>query len=405
MPRRRLEHCASADFQAKKDMSYSKLLIDAANSLSVKEWKLTPAVVGDGSGVASWSVEKRRLSGGRQQGVDIIEVDNGALKFTVVPTRGFNIWTAQAGDLRLGWDSPVQEIVHPQFVTLSERGGLGWLNGFGEWISRCGLESMGAPCHDGPLFLTLHGRINYLPASQVEVRFEPAPIPRIVLRGIVDESLMFGPQLRLTAEITAEIGSYSLILNDTITNLADAPQEMESLYHINFGPPLLGPGAEFVAPVKRVAPRDSRAAQGDMAEWSKYTGPHEPGYTEQVYLMELFADPSAMTQVLLKSPDGQRGALLSFSVRELPFMTLWKNEAPSKTGYVTGLEPATSYPLPRSAERAAGRLPKLKAGESYPSKVTVRALVSEEEVQNSIGEIRRLQRNPAEILKTPLEAG
>jgi len=50
-------------------------------------------------------------------------------------------------------------------------------------------------------------------------------------------------------------------------------------------------------------------------------------------------------------------------------------------------------------------LPKLKAGESYPSKVTVRALVSEEEVQNSIGEIRRLQRNPAEILKTPLEAG
>jgi len=178
---------------------------------------------------------------------------------------------------------------------------------------------MGPPCKDGDLTLTLHGRINYIPASHVEVRFEATPIPRIVLCGIVEESLMFGPQLRLKSEISTEIGTQILTLDDTVTNLADAPQEMESLYHINFGPPLLGAGAQFLAPVKRVAPRDLRAAEGNMAGWNAYTGPHEPGYTEQVYLLELFGDQDAITQAILKSPDGKRGALLSFSLRELPF--------------------------------------------------------------------------------------
>jgi Domain of unknown function (DUF4432) len=386
-------------------MSYSKILVDSAHNVSIKAWKLSPDVAEDSFSQAAWSVEKRRLAGGRQEGVDIIEVDNGALKFTVVPTRGFNVWTAHAADLRLGWDSPVKEIVHPNFVELSERGGFGWLNGFGEWISRCGLESMGAPCKDGDLSLTLHGRINYLPASHVEVRFETIPTPQIILRGIVEESLMFGPQLRLEAEISTEIGTYAVTLDDTVTNLADAPQEMENLYHINFGPPLLGAGAEFIAPVKRVAPRDSRAAQADMAVWNAYTGPHEPGYTEQVYLMELFADRNSMTQAMLKSPDGKRGACLSFSLRELPFMTLWKNEAPLKTGYVTGLEPGTSYPFPRPIERAAGRLPKLGSGETYHTKVTIRALVSEKEVENSVKEITKLQQSSPEVAKAPLQAG
>lgn len=199
--------------------------------------------MGEGPSAAKWSVTKRLLSGGRQEGVEVIDVDNGAMKFTVVPTRGLNVWTANVGDLRLGWDSPVKEIVHPQFVNLTERGGMGWPDGFGEWISRCGLESFGPPCKDGDQSLTLHGRINYIPASFVEVLYEPTPIPQIIIRGNVDETLMFGPQLRLTTEIWTEIGKPALTLNDTITNLGDGPQEFQSLYHINFGTPLLNAGA------------------------------------------------------------------------------------------------------------------------------------------------------------------
>jgi hypothetical protein len=381
-----------------------KILTDATRNVSIKEWKLTSGDGGGDSSAAKWSVTKRTLLGGRQEGVEVIDVVNGVFKFTVVPTRGFNVWTASVGDLRLGWDSPVKEIVHPQFVNLAERGGLGWLNGFGEWISRCGLESMGAPCKDGHLILTLHGRINYIPASYVEVRFEHDPVPRIVLRGIVDETLMFGPQLRLTTEISTEIGKPSLTFDDTVTNLADEPQEMESLYHTNFGPPLLGAGAQFVAPVRKVAPRDPRAAEGDMAGWNSYTGPHRPGYTEQVYLMELYADDTGSTEALLKSADGTKGALLSFNINELPFLTLWKNEAPSKSGYVTGLEPGTGFPYPKPIERASGRVPKLSGGESYRTKVTFRALVSGEEVESAVASIGNLQQASPEVAKSPLHS-
>ena len=285
----------------------SIVLTDATGNVSVKEWSIRSQETGTSSDGPRWSVTKRLLSGGRQEGVEVIEVDNGLMKFMVVPTRGLHLWAAKVGDLRLGWDSPVKEIVHPQFVNLAERGGLGWLNGFGEWVSRCGLESMGPPCIDGNRTYTLHGRINYLPASYVEVRLESNPVPRIVLRGIVDESLMFGPHLRLTTEISTEIGQPALSLDDTVTNLSDAPQEMESLYHANFGPPLLGPGAQFVAPVKKVAPRDARAAECGMAGWNVYTGPHAPGYTEEVYLMELYADDNGLTEALLKSADGKKG--------------------------------------------------------------------------------------------------
>jgi uncharacterized protein DUF4432 len=386
-------------FEPKARMNYSKVITDAANGVSVKEWTFSPHEIGDASG--NWSIWKTTLSGGRQEGTEVIHLENGVLRFSVVPSRGLNIWEAQAGGIRLGWDSPVREIVHPQFVNLADKGGLGWLAGFGEFVSRCGLESMGAPCVDGDIPLGLHGRINYLPASLVEVHFEDTPVPRLLLRGTIDETMMFGPQLRLLAEISTEIGRPEIRLNDSIMNLGDSLQEFQTLYHINFGPPLLGAGSRFIAPVQQVAPRDKRAAEG-IDNWNQYTGPHAPGYTEQVYLMKLWDDEQGQTEALLKSPDGQFGASISYSTKELPYFTLWKNEAPLRNGYVTGLEPASSYPCPRPFERSAGRLPILKGGESHQTQVVIRVLRNAGDVEEAERRIKNLQREEAQIRREPV---
>jgi hypothetical protein len=61
---------------------------------------------------------------------------------------------------------------------------------------------------------------------------------------------------------------------------------------------------------------------------------------------------------------GQRGASLHFNTRQLPCFTLWKNTPPVEDGYVTGLEPGTNFPNPRSFEGERGRVVKLAAGES-----------------------------------------
>lgn len=371
----------------------AKLLIDTASNISLADWKMAGA---------GWNVHLRTLHGGRQEGVQVIDVVNGGLRFTIVPTRGFEIWKAQADGVRFGWDSPVTEIVHPALVDLTAHGGMGWLNGFGGWMVRGGLASFGSPGMDGADQLTLHGHVDYIPASQVSVRYEAKPLPRLVFRGVVKDAEMFGPQLVLTSEISTPIGKKEIALDDVITNPSDAPQEMQSLYHINFGPPLLGAGAEFVAPVRHVAPMDNASAAGGLEGWTRYSGPHAPGYAAQVFLTELQADVNGQTQAMLKSPDGSKAALLSFNVRELPHMSVWKNEGPAKSGYVTGLEPGTGFPYLRSVERKGGRVPVIKGGGSYRMRLRFTALTTKADVSAAVSAIAKLQAVAPVVQKTVL---
>ena len=43
---------------------------------------------------------------------------------------GMGILDVQMDGIRLGWNSPVKEVVHPSHIDLESRGGLGWLEGF-----------------------------------------------------------------------------------------------------------------------------------------------------------------------------------------------------------------------------------------------------------------------------------
>src|SRR5579862_4116658 len=138
--------------QAQAAENPNKVLIDSGANLSTAQWKVS-SMDWAKSGPA-WSVELRTLHGGRQEGVQVIEVDNGAMTFTIVPTRGFEVWKAEvrktgAGRLRLGWDSPVHDIIHPSYIRLADNGGQGWVAGFGGLMVRGGLSSFGSPVQDG----------------------------------------------------------------------------------------------------------------------------------------------------------------------------------------------------------------------------------------------------------------
>ena len=116
----------------------SWILTDAEQDIWLETFKLTPPDLGM---EGNWFVEKRVLRGGPGDGVDVIEVHNGALSFSILPTRGMGIWKGQYNGLDIGWNSPVRGPVHPNLVDLQDRGGLGWLAGFDEVIVRCGLDS------------------------------------------------------------------------------------------------------------------------------------------------------------------------------------------------------------------------------------------------------------------------
>ncbi|MBB6479872.1 aldose 1-epimerase family protein [Spirochaeta isovalerica] len=335
-----------------------------------------------------WSVKSYTLRGGLQEGVDVVEINNGRLSFAVLPTRGMGIWKGECGDVSLGWNSPVKTPVHPSFINYQDRGGIGWLKGFNEWIVRCGLNNMGAPGTDRDgTALTLHGKIANIPAHSVSLEISDEAI---ILRGEIDETMMLGPALRLNTEIRTEPGSGKLTISDTVTNIGAAPAEHELLYHINYGESLLEKGSKALAPFKHVAPRDLRAAEG-IDSFNVYEDP-ETGYAEQVYFYQLVEKSgSGGTMVMLKNASGDRASVLRYSLSDFPCFTLWKNTAGKADGYVTGLEPGTNYPNCRPVEREQGRLLSLAGGESRRTALSIEVLESKEAVEDAENEINRLQ--------------
>ena len=105
------------------------VLTDVANHVWNDNFELTGTAL-TLNGSRNWAVRKRRLRGGVSDGVDVVEIDNGALTLEVLPTRGMGLWRGRFQGIPIGWDSPVKLPVHPAFVSLDERGGFGWLAGF-----------------------------------------------------------------------------------------------------------------------------------------------------------------------------------------------------------------------------------------------------------------------------------
>jgi len=331
-------------------------VLDEGLDLYFEELSIGPHEVAGRLG--NFHVRKRRLHGGPREGVDVIEVDNGSFKFSVLPTRGMGLWKAEMGEVKLGWQAPVRGPVHPRLVNLAEPSGLGWLAGFDELMCRCGLESNGGPDFDeqGRLKHALHGRIANTLAHRVEIAVDFAH-SEIIVRGEVDESRLYHNKLRLATTIRTRIDEPGLRITDEVINLSAEPADLQLLYHTNFGAPLLEKGARVVAPATRVIAATKRAAEG-METWADYEGP-TAGYTEQVYFLELIGNAEGMGEAMLRNAGGDQGVSLKFPLSELPYFTLWKSTQMLEDGYVTGLEPGVNLPNVKSFEAQQGRVIRL----------------------------------------------
>jgi hypothetical protein len=324
--------------------------------------------------------------------VDLVEVDNAALSFAVIPTRGMGLWKGRYRRDAIGWGSPVADgPVNPAFVNLSGGGGLGWLDGFDELLVRCGLENNGAPYAEDRTVFGLHGRIANIPAHYVAVHIGDRPPHEITVEGHVDEARLFGPRIRMTTRIMTTPGSNRLVVRDEIVNRKDSPGEIQLLYHWNFGPPHLEAGARLVAPTRTVAPRDPRAQEG-IGHYDVYAPP-EPGYTEQVYFFELLGEgPEGRTLAMLRNREGDKAVVLRFAKEQLPAFTLWKNTAGLEEGYVTGLEPATNYPNPKPIEKERKRVVPLAPGGRFVAETVFEVLDNKAAVAAVEAEIEAIQK-------------
>ncbi len=386
----------------KKILTLSTLALLISAPAMAQTWVLTGAENGTEQGnwqISSdklnikdshFSIEQKVLHGGKQEGSKVLTISSkDGLTIALSPTRGMNLLHVEGFGVRMGWDSPVKEVVNPAFINLESRNGLGWLEGFNEMMVRCGYEWTGHPvAADGQIY-TLHGKVGNTPASQVEVEVSDTAPYEIRVRGLVKESTFKKADLQTMTELRYVPGSNSFSLHDVLTNHADYPHDYQIIYHSNFGKPILEEGARFLAPMESISPFNDYA-KGGLKEWQTYLGPTK-GFDEMVFNIKPLSDTNHRTLAAVVNKAGDKGASIQFDTRQLPVLTLWKNTDTEKQGYVTGIEPGTSYAYPVTIEREQKRVKQLQPGESTQFDLTYTLLHSSSQVSETEKAIKAIQ--------------
>jgi Domain of unknown function (DUF4432) len=308
-------------------------------------------------------VRRVQSTEGAESGVEEIQVRTGAgLSYSIVPSRGLDIGLAEFGGIPLCWLSPNGE-VHPAFY---DDRGLAWLRtAAGGLLMTCGLTQVGSPGVEEGDELGLHGRAHHTPARQVcaEGYWEEDEY-FIVVRGKVEETSIFGCNLRLTRNITSRLGTNEIVIHDIVENAGFEPAPHMMLYHFNFGFPLLDTQTEIRFPSSRVIPREPDLPLEGLENW------HSPqaGYRERVYYHEnLSASVDGTAAVTLRNPhfplaDRPLMVRLAWETRSLPVLVQWK--MPGEGTHVLGIEPANCHVEGRVAERERGTLVMLPPGQT-----------------------------------------
>ncbi len=343
----------------------------------------------------TFTVQRYRFTTGKRADVELLVIDSGRVRAAISPTRGLSLWRANIDGLDCSWRSPIDGPIHPQYVPLSEPNGLGWLDGFDELLVRCGLQSFGAPDFhkNGQLKYPLHGRIGNQPAANWSVNLD-AEHSLLEVRGEVHETRFLQFNLRMTVSYRFSFGQPTIDVVDTVKNASDTDTTMQLLYHINIGSPLLEGGATMHCASKRIVARDLHAAD-DLATWPTYLSPTS-GYVEQVYFSSPTACADGWATALLASKDRSRGFAVHYKPDTLPYFSQWKNTVGVADGYVTGLEPATGFPNPRTFEEEQGRVVPLAASKSVEFRVRLEGIHRGERISQLIGDLDKLRGGQAE---------
>lgn len=310
--------------------------------------------VGDISQLAD--AREGRLVDGRSDGMRVIDVKTAkGLSFSILPSRGMDIAWASYKGLPLSFISKAG-VVHPAYF---EKDGMGFLRSFTcGMLTTCGLTYMGAPCEDENEMLGLHGRISNIPAQNVSIRKDwNGNRYEIDVSGEVQESRMFGENIKLIREFKTALDSSEIVVHDVIENCGFEKQPFMLLYHLNFGFPLVGEDTVLVHSAAKVIPRDAEAEKG-LETYNTYEKPTS-GYQEQVFYLDFNDCGEAFCQ--LWNEKIQKGVRVCFTTNEFKYFGVWKMMG--KGDYVVGLEPCTWKPEGRAAARASGELEYIMPGE------------------------------------------
>lgn len=262
------------------------------------------------------SLRRYTLSEGSAKGMDVIDCDNGKIRFLLSVNNALDI-------MQLYHEGQNISFLSKNAFVADEKP---FLNRFeGGMLYTCGLDNAGN--REG---YTMHGTLHLTKAEIVRAECTDE---EITVEAVIRNSALFGGNLLLRRKYTTKLGSGTLELEDKLTNEAYAEGEYCVLYHTNLGYPMLDAGAKISLATERVYPR------GEIAEKNMYRlydiCEPTPCEEEACYYFDLTKPQVSVTNEKL----GKKFTL-AYSAETLPKFLMWKSFACGD--YALGLEPCTS---------------------------------------------------------------
>ena len=262
------------------------------------------------------SIRRYTLTDGREKGLDVLDCDNGKIRFLLNVSKACDI-------MQLYHEGQNMSFVSKNGFTKRETP---FLNRFeGGMLYTCGLDSVGG--RDG---FELHGTFHNIPAEIIRAECNENGI---TVEAIIRDTALFGKNLVLKRKIFTEISGDSITLEDTLINEGYKAEEYCLLYHINVGYPMLDDGAKVIADVESYTPRTAWAKQneGTMYEMSASI----PNQEETCYFLKL-----KKPEITLVNEKIGKKFTVSYSGDTLPHFVEWKSMASGD--YALGFEPCTT---------------------------------------------------------------
>ena len=262
------------------------------------------------------SIRRYTLTEGREKGLDVLDCDNGKIRFLLNVSKACDI-------MQLYHEGQNMSFISKNGFTKRETP---FLRRFeGGMLYNCGLDSVGG--RDG---FELHGTLHNIPAEIIRAECNKNGI---VVEVLIRDTALFGKNLVMKRKIFTAIGGDSVTLEDTLVNEGYKTEEYCLLYHINVGYPMLDYGAKVIADVESCTPRTawSKQNEGTMYKMNAPT----PNQEETCYFLNL-----KKPEITVVNEKIGKGFTVSYSGDTLPHFVEWKSMASGD--YALGLEPCTT---------------------------------------------------------------
>lgn len=263
------------------------------------------------------SLRHYTLTEGRGVGLDVIDCDNGKLRFLLNVTKGLDV-------MQLYHKGENVSFLSKNAFSARETGFLSRFEG--GMLYTCGLDSVG-----GREGYELHGTYHNMTA---EVTRAECNEDGITVEAIIRSTALFGRNLVMYRRVSTAIGGETLSIEDRLVNRGFGNADYCILYHVNVGYPMLDDGATIEADVLENTTR-SAWSETHKATFLNMESPL-PCKEETCYFLKL-AEPKVS---LTNKKNGKRFTL-TYSGDTLPAIIEWKSMACGD--YALGLEPASTY--------------------------------------------------------------